>query len=459
MKNLTELLKDIPLEEMTGGLNMSFSEENKTITNVQNDKVKIKNKAPAAVAIAACAALAVFGTTKYLGKNTPKPITTNETTLTTDEEDTTDIEDIFDEESTDAEDIESTDAEDSDSTTEERDEEIFEFNKKIARHWYDEHGTDYDLAKDSIVVMDRKYGEKVEGYEDVDIWVADVKVSYPYLEADIVFNSKNGGEISYNDFTFLFGYNDELAWGDSVSYTDIDENTWFGTYRVILSEFNGLEALNESDTYTLYITNDDKVLIPNLYLSYEYEPTANYGVFKADFSIGKDIEILPNEENEHHISVNTEGKWNMLDFKTGDSFIDIEYTINSIDWSNDKFIFNMKLKTEPDGFFTPNFGRQLATHFYDEEAVADVSSNNLITDFSDETFTYDYDYDPDRDYNFVKLEYADGSIKNLNFNYDDVNSKRCRDDSIDISFNCIEYPFDAEGVTAIHVGSVVIPVK
>ena len=73
MKNLTELLKDIPLDEMTGGLDMNISEENRIKTNVQNNKAKIKNKAPAAVAIAACAAVAVAGAMHYRGNDIPEP--------------------------------------------------------------------------------------------------------------------------------------------------------------------------------------------------------------------------------------------------------------------------------------------------------------------------------------------------------------------------------------------------
>ena len=90
MKNLTELLKDIPLEEMTGGLDMNNSEENKIKTNVQNGKAKIKNKASAAVAIAACAVVAVAGAIHYRGNDISEPAAPNESsTVTTDAEDTT----------------------------------------------------------------------------------------------------------------------------------------------------------------------------------------------------------------------------------------------------------------------------------------------------------------------------------------------------------------------------------
>ena len=96
MKNLTELLKDIPLEEMTGGLDMSTIAENKTETNVMNSIAKIKNKASAAVAIAACAVVAVAGAIHYRGNDIQKHGASNDSNVTTDAQDQTDGIPLFD---------------------------------------------------------------------------------------------------------------------------------------------------------------------------------------------------------------------------------------------------------------------------------------------------------------------------------------------------------------------------
>jgi hypothetical protein len=113
----------------------------------------------------------------------------------------------------------------------------------------------------------------------------------------------------------------------------------------------------------------------------------------------------------------------------------------------------MKLDKEPSNFNVYGFLEELTTLFYDEEAIA----KNKKT-YDGYGFTGYYAYDPDRDYNFVKLEMSDGSIVPLDF-YEKTNIDEEEDGTLTMSFNCIDYPFDADDVAAIHLGSAVVNVK
>ncbi|SFC69563.1 hypothetical protein [Ruminococcus albus] len=428
MKNLTELLKDIPLDEMTGGLDMNISEENRIKTNVQNNKAKIKNKAPAAVAIAACAAVAVAGAMHYRGNDIPEPGVSNDSTVTTDAEDCTEVTDAI-----------STDDEDYTKAN----------NEKYIRLWYEDHGRDYDLVKDRITIMDSEECEELSGggyiqglyvtgeskfvgIPDVDIRVADVRVSYPFYEIDYLIKSDDADLL--DDVVLSSGF----FVGEYSYYTNDTKLSWRGEDVAI---YTAHIDLSKGDAYDhaklgekLGVTVADKYL--------------------AEFTLGEDIEFDPEYVYDHHISANADGKWNIqraLYPEQGN--VDIDYTINSVDYSNYNLAFNFTLNTELNNFDSFFFGEEIATVFHSDEYVAELEAAGKL-EYGTELGC---EYDPDRDYHFVKLEYADGTIKNLDFNA--VATRELDDGTLTITFNSLDYPFDADSVTAIHLGSAVIPVK
>ena len=87
MRNLTELLQEIPLDEMTGGPEMkNGTTENSNITVTEAKNSKIRSKAPAAIAVAACAVVAIFGAVQ-LSHNGIRSGGVAENCVTTDGED------------------------------------------------------------------------------------------------------------------------------------------------------------------------------------------------------------------------------------------------------------------------------------------------------------------------------------------------------------------------------------
>ncbi|EXM40981.1 hypothetical protein RASY3_01990 [Ruminococcus albus SY3] len=434
MKNLTELLKDIPLEEMTGGLDMNINEENKIKTNVQNGKAKIKNRAPAAVAIAACAVVAVAGAIHYRGNDIPEHGASNNSTITTDAEDSAN-EDT-------AQYALTTDGEDNTQMT----------NEQYAQLWYDERDLDYELVKDNICVMDSKRFESADTDGSFDVWLADVKISYPYYEFDIVIKTKDGSELPEGVIPRV-----------SVSVGDYDHpvenykismygDTCIVTARLDLKLGNYKKKANDGEKLIietqLYINNIENISTDVVRKIEKLRP------YSTEFILGKDIEFVPEEVFDHHISANTDGKWSIQRVMfPEDGNVDIDYTINSVDWSNYKVAFNMDLKSDLELFDEFYFGEELATAYHDAEYIAEREAVGML-EYGTEMYC---NYDPERDYHFIKLEYADGTVENLEFS--SVTTDMNDDGTVTITFNSLDYPFDADSVTAIHLGSAVVPVK
>ncbi|MBP5268683.1 MAG: hypothetical protein J6Z29_08955, partial [Ruminococcus sp.] len=94
--------------------------------------------------------------------------------------------------------------------------------------------------------------------------------------------------------------------------------------------------------------------------------------------------------------------------------------------------------------------------WHDDEIVAKYGQDNLYDEeVSDaELLTT---YNPNRDYDFIKLELDDGTVTELKYT-----SSACMENSdgtITLCFNSMSNPFDASKITAVHVGSAVVPVE
>ncbi|MBO4867801.1 MAG: hypothetical protein J5582_14775 [Ruminococcus sp.] len=311
MKNLTELLKDIPLEEMTGGLDMNFSEENNTKINVQNSKAKIKNKAPAAIAIAACAAVAVAGAMHYRGNDIPEPGNKQDSsTVTTDAEDT---------------------------AVKERSPEE-ELNYELAKRFFEDIDMDITTMGDGLHIMNSKVGTVTEGFEDYDIWVPGVLVNGSEYSVLVAMQTKDGSEfpkdLDYLDYKgdividgyMLSGGSDALAmhiYGDKaigMQTVDLDNTVYKEAYDPYEDHPDASEVLNADSTVHFEINF--------LYMDIYDDPIE--GVFTAEFKLG---DVIFNSQN-----VNEEKQAN-------EAYAKLYYDINGYDYElAKKNVFPMESK-------------------------------------------------------------------------------------------------------------------
>ncbi|SEK82381.1 hypothetical protein [Ruminococcus albus] len=267
MKNLTELLKDIPLEEMTGGLDMNFSEENNTKINVQNSKAKIKNKAPAAIAIAACAAVAVAGAMHYRGNDIPEPGNKQDSsTVTTDAEDT---------------------------AVKERSPEE-ELNYELAKRFFEDIDMDITTMGDGLHIMNSKLGTVTEGFDDYDLWVPGVLVNGSEYSVLVAMQTKDGSDfpkdmedIDYKGDIVIDGY---MLSGGSEGFSmhiygdkaigmqtvDLDNTVYKEAYDPYEDHPDASEVLNADSTVHFEVNY--------LYMDMYDDPLE--GVFTAEFKLG-----------------------------------------------------------------------------------------------------------------------------------------------------------------------------
>ena len=326
-----------------------------------------------------------------------------------------------------------------------------EENEGYAKQWYNAHGADYSLIKGNTSIYDWPVNHWKVGSKDVDIWLSDVRASYPFYEFDVVMNADGVAEMVENETFCLGAY---IYSASQQTYLHPINGKIYGD-KVVFTAYLDISELDEdlSAGDQLSVTFDDCIYGTDG-ASYWLESSDNW-VFPLVFTLGEDLPYDKNAGYDYHAQTDAKGKWDLQRcpnvFNPDEGTETIEYTINSVDWSNSKLRFNMKLDKEPSNFNVYGFGEELTTLFYDEEAIA---KNKKTYD----GFTGYYAYDPDRDYNFVKLEMSDGSIVPLDF-YEKTNIDEEEDGTLTMSFNCIDYPFDADDVAAIHLGSAVVNVK
>lgn len=279
MKNLTELLKDIPLEEMTGGLEMNNSEENKIKTNVQNGKAKIKNKASAAVAIAACAVVAVAGAIHYRGNDISEPAAPNDSsTVTTDAEDT---------------------------TQQERNPEE-ELNYELAKRFFEDIDMDITTMGDGLHIMDSKLGTVTEGFDNYDIWVPGVLVEGTKYNILVALQTKDGSDLpkdlEYIDFdcdVVIDGYN--LSGGSDGLSMHIYGDKAIGMHTVdldstVYAKDEGFDPYEDHPDASEVLNAESTVHFEVEYLFIDEDDPAT-GLFTAEFKLGDVFGSQPvNEE-------------------------------------------------------------------------------------------------------------------------------------------------------------------
>ncbi|MBE6868699.1 MAG: hypothetical protein E7494_08035 [Ruminococcus albus] len=282
MKNLTELLKDIPLEEMTGGLDMNISEENKIKTNVQNGKAKIKNRAPAAVAIAACAVVAVAGAIHYRGNDIPEHANKNDSsTVTTDAEDT---------------------------TQQERSPEE-ELNYELAKRFFEDIDMDITTMGDGLHIMDSKLGTVTEGFDDYDIWVPGVLVNGSEYSVLVAMQTKDGSnlpkDLEYIDFKGDYnidGYH--VSGGSEGTSMHIFGDKAVGMFTIDLNATvcaygEGFDPYEDYPEASEVLNADSKVHYEIRYLFMDDYDEPLEGFFTAELKLGDVFGSQPvNEEKQ-----------------------------------------------------------------------------------------------------------------------------------------------------------------
>ena len=343
---------------------------------------------------------------------------------------------------------------------------VKEQNEKLARLWYDSRGADYDLIKDRVNVLDNKYGTKKAISDDIDLWIPDVRVSYPFYEIDVAIKNVSGKEFDNDSLLKIYHdlYIDDehcppvaetvKTYGDTMVctlYVDMTREAVMNSGAGSVIHVGITDAVIYCDDKIYNITSSKEYHD----MDYDYQRDLEDYAFTADFVIGEDLVYTPNTDFDFSVDTNEKGKWNIQRVMHLDEpSTDIDYTINSVKWTNSKLAFNLKLNKALPDMDTFYFGQEIATAFHDQEYIES-------TGIKDRKFSgYDLycDYDPDRDYHFVKLEMDDGNLVNLDF-HDNASCVKESDGSYTITFNCIDYPFEADKVTAIHLGSAVINVK
>ena len=243
---------------------MKISAENNNNTNGQDKNVKIKSKAPIAAAIAACAAIAVFGAVQLGNNVAPKPA---------DKKDSSSFAAST-----------STDAEDSAKDEPEEDpplDDEAEKNYSLTKLYYESNGFDIGLAANNIRLMESKVGSIVKGFEGYDISVINTKCCYPFYSVDILVQrdgiSDTAADIDPTALCADWKINGKSSTG-SFGYKD------YGNVRIFTISFAVPELLygnvtEDSDIEVSLFTNDDP--------SYFEDRESSNNVFKANFKAGE----------------------------------------------------------------------------------------------------------------------------------------------------------------------------
>lgn len=260
MRNLTELLQEIPLDEMTGGLNdMKMTENNERTITDNNSGARIRSKAPAAVAVAACAVVAVFGAVQMANNKVESGASVNNSHT-----------DVVENTATDAE----------DTVSEYFDEETLK-NYELSRLIYDSAGRDYDADRDKIRIMEGKVGEITSGFDGLDMRISSLNYQAPNLNIEVAVQTKDGSEIAphleeyFNDIEAQgavwingkrYGYEGISlhSFGDTATGYILITPDWLNSYdlsdndiRVEISEMRSLDnELSGADSPSLDVSGE-----------------------------------------------------------------------------------------------------------------------------------------------------------------------------------------------------------
>ena len=426
MRNLTELLQEIPLDEMTGGLNdMKMTENNERTITDNNSGARIRSKAPAAVAVAACAVVAVFGAVQMSNNKVESGSSVNNSHT-----------DVVENTATDAEDTNEPETDGSNDLLSLPDKEM---NYKLSRLTYDENGYDYELVKDKITVLDYKAGMTEAGYENYDIRVADIKVSYPFLEFDVAITSKDGStlESDINQNGVIF---DTKCSIDGRDYTGVSSAFEFygntAVNRQTIDLANDVYSIN-SDSVVHFEIGDIRNIISQYSAGEEVKDAEPDKMFSIDIPVGKYVDLNNTIPHENTIRPDAKGTW-LYEGMLSDEKTELNYTVNELSWSSSgmtaNVTFDSKKQFDPFELSVDLFGKQLDQ----------ARSSEKYRGFSDDTDV------------FVDVIFSDGTVEDLNVT--NTSYSENEDGSIDLYYDTLTTPYNYDEVAAFRIGSEIIPI-
>ena len=430
MRNLTELLQEIPLDEMTGGLNnMKMTDNNEKTITVNNSGARIRSKAPAAVAVAACAVAAVIGSVQMSNNKFESGASVNDSHA-----------DVVEDAVTDAEDTSASVSPELIGLSDE------EMNSKLSRIPYDENGYDYELVKDNINVLNEKLGTVKEGFENFDIRVADIKMSYPFIEIDIAVSTLDGSNIYRRGEDPIFSRFPDVKTIKVFPSCTID-GIDYGNIRSALDYYGDTAISRQVIDLTLIKNSGREPLNSESVIHYEfsqlfdsdYTDDFSTGLFSVDIPIGEFVDVNDTSPWSNSVRPDAKGVMEYEDLYSTDK-IKLDYTVNEVDWSSSGLAVNIS----PDNK-SENFDAFIMT--------VDLFGNQLDLAKCNEFYrTCDENTDV-----FVDVDFMDGKTEKLNVT--DTSYSENEDGSITLYYNTLTTPYNYDEVAALHFGSVVVPVE
>ncbi|MDO4945719.1 MAG: hypothetical protein Q4E74_11035 [Ruminococcus sp.] len=407
MRNITELLQEIPLNELMGDVTMTDKEINKTIENAENkiaqekrgelksDKpARVRRKMPLAVAAAAFALVIgggyVLSDIASGGENDISPAA---------------------QESQDTE---------KDIQPEDVNENLLAENTAYLRKSYEEWGRSFDNGKDYIRVFDKQVGEITSGFDNLEIRVLGTVCCYPYYSVSVMVRTLDGSEIGGGNSSgakaeWSLSRSDGMSLGFYSGGMDNYGDCLIGTIRMNYESNNG--EFNNNMDFVLeisQITLDDD--------------TSLSGSFKGEFPAGDML------YKDKFLEVDQTGKWECSDG------YELEYNLESISYSDCGLELSMDITS-----------RESDTITYSEAINPYWRSVKRWT--GPELWDTIEGFEPDFDYDFVKVRYEDGTSEALDFGDFDL----IRDEGTGLFkayFSLLSSPMNSDEITGFTIGSV-----
>ena len=298
-------------------------------------------------------------------------------------------------------------------------------NEALAHLGYENKGYNYDLIKDNVTVIDQKLGE-VEYYSDkYDLRVSDIKVSYPFVEVDLVLKRLDGSSfdaeedriglpmeysINGNELAATSNYGFEVYGDTAVSRQVFDlEKQYFGYQGDLTEEGSTIHF----EAYAGWAANEEN----------DYQAPR---FFSVDVPLDDYVDVSSTPSDAFTIRPDVKTKWHYLGLTYGNE-CDVEFTVNELTLSAGELTVNVTAESEQD---------------IDSDALA----LELICDegrsLSDESF--------------VNVEFKDGTTEQLKVTAD--SHKKNEDGSLTLYYNTMENPYDYSDVAALTIGSARIPI-
>ena len=394
MRKITELLQEIPLDELTGDdvMRADKDTENKTITmeEKESSRPRAKRTGTAAAAVAACAVVAIGGTMLFANNRQS-----------------------FDPPASQV----STDAEDSIQT-----EELYERNLALAKLAYETCDCDFELASPYKTVFSERVGRINSGFEGLDIRVISVTSCYPFVDIEVAVETLDGSDLPPAPASNAVEFTCDAGLGNfSAGGMDHYGNAATGTIRTSLIR-NGL---------------DDNAQVNINISQVKFGDTVYNGNFGAAVDIGK-INYMDKTVGGSEERSLGHGTWegNINGENTA-----VEYELKKVQYCNVGVAVTLDMEqnyddTELYELFN-NFAGQLA--YYDPEGL--------------EQYAADVGIDPDMDPYFVKV-WRYGVPRPLLFS--DMEVERNSDGTITLYYKKTYHPFSSEDIHGIQAGSIVM---